>query len=372
MPHRWSLDPTSQRVALTVLRRGPISRSDLGRDLGLSSASVTRLTKPMVQAGLLVEREPVERSTGRPALPLDIAADSATFVGLKISHEGMHAVLTDLRGTILAKTSCTGDHLSPQDVTAAASTLIDELTAGRVRPNALGVALGATVGRDGLVRGARFLGWEDPVDLAALLEAETGLATTIDNDVNAFTVSEHWFGVGREATEFAVVTIGAGVGVGLVARDGLVRGRAGAAGMVGPLFLAGGRQVGEVLHGEVLAHRLAALLGHRVALAEFAELPGSAEHDEALAQLLDEVADAVGQVAGTVAAITAPEVLLVAGEGAPLLAGREDRIVRAVASMVPDHLPAPAVVVDAVGDDEWARGAAALAIRNHMGVPRPH
>ena len=37
---RWSLDPTSLRVALTVLRHGPISRADLGRMLDLSSASV--------------------------------------------------------------------------------------------------------------------------------------------------------------------------------------------------------------------------------------------------------------------------------------------------------------------------------------------
>ena len=93
---RWSLDPTSLRVALTVLRHGPISRADLGRMLDLSSASVTRLTKPMVSAVLLLEGAPLGRSTGRPALPLDIAAESATFVGLKVSHEGLHAVLTDL------------------------------------------------------------------------------------------------------------------------------------------------------------------------------------------------------------------------------------------------------------------------------------
>ena len=51
---RWALDPTSQRVALTILRHGPISRAELGRLMGLSSASVTRLTKPLVGAGLLL------------------------------------------------------------------------------------------------------------------------------------------------------------------------------------------------------------------------------------------------------------------------------------------------------------------------------
>ena len=368
MAHRWLLDPTSQRVALTVLRRGPISRSDLGRDLGLSSASVTRLTKPMVQAGLLVERDPLERSTGRPAFPLDIAADSASFIGLKVSHQCVHAVLTDLRGTIHATGSRPGGGLSPAGLTTVVCALVDELTAGRNRPNALGVCLGATVGVDGLVRGAHFLGWDDPVDLGALLEADSGLPTTIDNDVNAFTVAEHWFGAGRSATEFAVVTIGAGVGVGLVARDDLIRGRAGAAGMVGPLYLSGGRRVGDVLHGEVLAERVSGLLGRRTTIAELAGLPASVDPEGALAGFLDEVADAVGELAGTVAAITAPEVVLVAGEGAPLLQGREARVVAGVARMVPDHVAVPEVVVAEVGEDEWARGAAALAIRRHMGV----
>lgn len=363
---RWSLDPTSLRVALTVLRHGPISRADLGRTLDLSSASVTRLTKPMVSAGLLLEGAPLGRSTGRPALPLDIAAESATFVGLKVSHEGLHAVLTDLRGTILATASCDGDRLSPARVAGAVHALVDELTEGWRAPDALGVSLGATVDRDGLVRGATFLGWPAPVDLAALLEAETGLRTTIDNDVNAFTVAEHWFGVGRDTQEFAVLTIGAGVGLGLVCRDEVVRGRAGAVGMVGPLKVLDGRRAEEVLNRDRFLAAVDEAVGASVEpgtdiVALGTEVPG-------VAALLDDVADAVGELAGTVSAITAPERILVAGEGAPLLAGREDRVRALVGRMSPDHIPAPTVVVEVVGDAEWARGAAALAIRAHMGV----
>lgn len=363
---RWALDPTSQRVALTVLRRGPISRADLGRILGLSSASVTRLTKPMVAAGILLEGAPLERTTGRPALPLEVAADSATFVGLKVSHTGLHAVLTDLRGTILASTSCAGDRLSPARVAGAVHALVDELSAGRRAPDALGVSLGATVDRDGLVRGATFLGWTGVVDLAAHLEQETGLRTTIDNDVNAFTVAEHWFGVGRDTEEFAVLTIGAGVGVGLVCRDEVVRGHAGAVGMVGPLRVLDGRRAEDVLNRDAFVTQVSAILGEAAPPPD--EVVARAETVPALGVLLDEVADAVGDLAGTITAITAPERILVAGEGAPLLAGREHRVRRAVEAMSPGHVRPPEVSVEVVGDDEWARGAAALAIRSHMGV----
>ncbi len=220
------------------------------------------------------------------------------------------------------------------------------------------------------MRGARFLGWDAPVDLAALLEAETGLPTTIDNDVNAFTVAEHWFGAGRDTDDFVVVTIGAGVGVGLVARDELVTGRQGAAGMVGPVLVLDGRKAEDVLTGVILIERISAALGRPLTMEDLPSLPDLAEDDPTLAALLDEVADAVGQLAGTVAAITAPEVVLVAGEGAPLLGGRGGASAPRWPAMCPDHLPAPEVVVDVVGDDEWARGAAALAIRAHMGVGR--
>lgn len=363
---RWSLDPTSQRVALTVLRHGPISRAELGRMLDLSSASVTRLTKPMVAAGLLREGAPVGGSTGRPALPLDIAAESATFVGVKVSHEGLHAVLTDLRGTILASACRAADHLSPTGVASAVSALVDELAAGRRAPDALGVALGATVDRDGLVRGALFLGWPGAIDLATHLEGQASLRTTIDNDVNAFAVAEHWFGAGRDTQEFAVLTIGAGVGLGLVCRDEVVRGHAGAVGMVGPLRVLGGRLVEEVLNRDVLVARASRILGRAAPAAS--EWPGLAADQPELGALLDEVADAMGELAGTVTAITSPERILIAGEGAPLLAGREDRLRQQVASMTPGHVAPPDVVVEVVGDDEWARGAAALAIRAHMGA----
>lgn len=362
---RWALDPTSQRVALTVLRHGPISRADLGRRVQLSSASVTRLTKPMVAAGLLVEGEPLGRTTGRPALPLDIAADSATFVGLMISHDGLQAALTDLRGTILATASCAVEGLTPTAMAITVRSLVDELCDGRHSPVALGVALGATVGPDGLITGATFFGWPGPLDLAALLEHETGHPTTIDNDVNAFTVAEHWFGVGRDVEELAVLTIGTGVGLGLVCRDDLVRGHSGAVGMIGPLHVLGGQRAEHVLNRAVIESRVMGVLGR---VAPWEELPSLALTSPPLAALLDEVAEAVGELAGTVTAIINPERILVAGDAAPLLSGRESQVRDVVDRMHPAHVPMPDVVVAVVGQDEWARGAAALAIRAYMGA----
>ncbi len=56
-----------------------------------------------------------------------------------------------------------------------------------------------------------------------MVEAATGIPTIIDNDLVAFTEYEHWFGAGRGLDRFAVVTLGAGVGYGLVIHDEIVR-----------------------------------------------------------------------------------------------------------------------------------------------------
>ena len=168
----------------------------------------------------------------------------------------------------------------------AIADLVSELGNAGHRPGGLGVSLGGTVAADGLVRGTHLLAWDEPVDLAWILQQATGLATIIDNDVNAFTLAEHWFGVGRDTEDFAVLTIGAGVGLGLVCGDEVVRGHGGAAGMVGPLPVLGVRTASEVLTTRALEADAAALLGRPVGLDEVTGLTASDERIAAAAARL--------------------------------------------------------------------------------------
>lgn len=362
MRDRWNLDPTSLRVTLSVLRHGPLSRADLCRMLGLSSASLTRITEPLVRTGLLIEGTPQPGSPGRPALPLRIAAGAATFVGVKLTGDTVHGVLTDLQGTVLRREAAPVPDTSPSCVVRAISALTQRLR-GRRRPRALGVSLAGTVAADGLVRSTRLLGWSEPIDLSALLQEATGLDVVIDNDVNAFAVAEHWFGAGRGCADFAVITLGIGVGLGIVAGDELVRGHGGAAGMVGPVLLGQGRPAARAASVPDLVLATAARLARPVTAAE---LPGLAQADPVLASGLDALADAAGQLAGTVSALLAPARILIAGEGAVALLGRHEQVAVCLATMSADDLPAPELVIAAITDDAWARGAAALAIRATM------
>ena len=79
-------------------------------------------------------------------------------------------------------------------------------------------------------------GWE-AVPLKALLEAEFGLPVCVENDANATALAEHRWGAGRGCRDMAFLTMGTGIGAGLILNNALYRGRSGLAGEIGHMTL---------------------------------------------------------------------------------------------------------------------------------------
>ena len=81
------LSPGERSVAIEVLVNGPLSRTELARRLDLSAGSLTRLTKPLIESGLLIEvaeaGAPAEARQGRPSQPLLPSAASAGGIDLR-------------------------------------------------------------------------------------------------------------------------------------------------------------------------------------------------------------------------------------------------------------------------------------------------
>ncbi len=221
----WTpLTGTAHSIALEVLLDGPLPRSELARRLDLSAGTLTRLSRPLLDSGLLQEiGEAPDPVTGRPTRPMDVDETSHLFVGVKLTATTVHVVLTSLRANVLGTAEAVLPDPSPEAVRETVAGLVRAVVAehglagpGNVR--AVGVALGGLVGEGGHVLNASFLGWED-VPLGRDLEAELGLPVVVDNDLLSFTRAEQWFGSARRCGHFAVVTIGEGLGYGLVVRD---------------------------------------------------------------------------------------------------------------------------------------------------------
>jgi predicted NBD/HSP70 family sugar kinase len=366
-------------VFTTVLTRGPVSRVDIARETGLSSAAVTKAARPFIEAGYLEERASGERTSpgaGRPANPLAIVPGREFFLGVKITNDDLIGVVCDLQAEIR-----TARHhvLKAQDVdhvvTALAELVAELLSESEAYPrltHCLGVAISGDVDRaSGLVRYSPFLRWHD-VPLADRLEEATGLSITLENDVKALTVAEHWFGEGVGANSFALVTVGTGIGCGLFLNGGLVAGAHGVAGEIGHITVGDG---GPICHCggtgcvESIASTYAILAQARLATEEpdltMEEAVARARSGEAsLRGVFARAGHAIGLGLAAVANLVGPERIVVSGEGLAAYDLFEHQIRETFARQAFGAAADCPLTIRPLPFEEWARGAAAVAIQN--------
>jgi Transcriptional regulator/sugar kinase len=366
------LPDSAERVMLEILIHGPLSRVELARRLGLSRPSLTRLTKPLIASGRLLEGTPRARSMGRPAQPLDLDPAAENFAGVKITVDAVHSVITDMRGAVQSEREDALDTHDPVGVAQAVARGVGALAESGTSPVALGISLGGNSADGRSVRESHFFGWRD-VPFAELVEAETGLPCSVANDVNALTQAQHWFGEGRGLNDFVVVTIGAGIGLGLVAAGELVVGAHGALGSIGHQLLLwsdatcwrGHRGCASALLATEAVERTAAQkTGRDVAFADI--LRGAERGDPALRGVVDVAGEALGLLLANVTNTLDPQKILLAGEGARLgIVGEHAMLTAFRNATVWESVRTP-IEVQPFAFNEWARGAAAMAIRSRM------
>ncbi|GAA2037277.1 ROK family transcriptional regulator [Agromyces tropicus] len=369
---------TARDLARQVLIHGPISRSDLGRRLGLSPASLTRLSKPFLERGLFIETaETAPAGAGRPAKPLDVRVDARRFVGVKLSGDAAFAVLTDLRATAVASAARPLPDHDVDAVVEVVAALVDELRSGDSLAAAgglagVGVSIGGNVADQRVVTRAPFLGWRD-VPLADVLESRLGVPVDVENDVTALTTAEQWFGPARGTDAFAVVTVGAGVGYGLVMHDRVVTTPDTGLGLgghlpldpSGPLCLDGHRGCATAMLAiPSISAQLGIALGREVPYEEVLEL--SAAGHPVARSITDAAGRALGRMLAYIANLTMVDTVVLSGEGIGLWPVAR---ASALAALAADRDPEAGTVtihVDDTGFGSWARGAAAVAIQGAL------
>lgn len=368
---RWSaLTDSERRVVLELLVHGPLSRTELAERLDLSAPSLTRLTRPLLSTGLLKEADEVQpHGNGRPLQPLDVDPELGTFVGIKLTGAHAYAVLTDLRADILDSRVTSLADRRPETVCAALVSLVEELSPD-TPPTAVGVGIGGQVRNSRTVRRAPFLHWRD-VDLGTPLMRATGVPCVAANDLDALMEAEHWFGDGRDVASFATVTIGAGVGTGLIIHDRVVGGPDSGIGLTGhfpldpfgPACPDGHRGCAEaLLVSESIRAQATMLLGRAVTYDEVLDLAEAG--DPAADQVVGRSAHALGVLVAAVANIAQPERIILTGEGMRLAHVGRARLLVAIRQLR-DPL-ASELDLRVIDDDPtlWARGAAAVAIQH--------
>lgn len=367
--HSLPRDSPARSLAREVLIRGPISRAELAARLNLSVASLTRLSKPLLESGLLRESEEQQASSiGRPTRPLEVSPDAHHFVGIKLTGEKAAGVATNLHSVAVASAERTLPSHSVPDVVAAIIGVISDLGAVE-RLSGVGISIGGKVSDDGVVLRAPFLEWRG-VPLARLVASEVGLPVVLENDLVALTIAEQWFGAGRGKANFAVLTVGAGVGYGVVINDRVIAPPDAGLGLAGhypldaagPLCFEGHRGCSSaVLTIPAICSQFAAATGEPLPYADILRL--SQENHPVAAAVVGSAGASLGKLIAAVANLTMVECVVLSGEGMDLAEAAAEDIARAIAYYRDPEATPIQLHRQPTDFTQWARGAAAVVIQ---------
>lgn len=217
-----------------LFHAGPGSRADLARSTGLTRVTVSDLVASLVADGLVAELGTrTEGKVGKPATLVGLRTEAFQIVSVDLADaELMHGAILDLAGVVVERRSAPHDGLTGQAAVDALVGFCAELVAAATSP-VLGVGIGSpgVVDAEGRVIEAPNRGWYD-VPLAATVSTALALPVHVANDANTAVLGEFTYG-GASGSGLMVLTVGEGVGAGIVLDGALVQGHRHAAGELG-------------------------------------------------------------------------------------------------------------------------------------------
>ncbi len=372
-----------RRLLDALFRRGPLSRAELGRELGLTRSTAGNLVTALVEAGFVrddvaIDKEMGKTRAGRPGSLVELNAAHAVFLGAEIGVGRIRIVGIDLRAAIICRTESRfdPDHCDPPAVADLLAAAVERLRAwtAPARVRSLGVAVAGLISPDGNVIRAPFLRWRD-VPLRILIETrlEGFYRIMAENDANAFALAELSRAAAAPPTDAVYLLLDVGVGGGIVSNGELVRGRHGSAGEIGHLPLVDrGGMPGSTLPGSLESFiGIEALLadhrrrgGRAAALPEF--LAAVQRHQPIAKATLAHWAEHLGRGLAVLSAVVDPDRFVFGGPASVLLKSCGDAVERSLRARLLPSQKLPSITVSEFGEDAPAIGAALMLQRRFL------
>ena len=348
---------------IDALRRRPVaSRAELQADTGLSAASISRALSELRRSGLVAEEAAAVSGVGRPPSVVRFRPEAAHVVGIDAGGASLRVEIVDLAGRFIARSSVT--LRGAREPAAIIRRIADVVRTLATRVGARPIA--AAAGVSGIVDaagGTVLLSPDLPGlngrDVATMLADRLDMPVAIDNDDLLAAAGEAAFGAAEGCTEVVFLSLGLGLGAGLLVGGRPVRGVRSAAGAIA-YFAPGALQ--DRASGRAIPRRYNERRGERAGTPRrtakrVIELAAAGDADAVA--VLEDAADALGALAVNVGALLDPEVIVLGGG----LARGMPELVDALATRLRDALPfPPRVVLSALGEDAVARGAGSLAL----------
>lgn len=385
--------PNLSEVLRLVWQEREISRADIARRRELSRSTVSVIVEELLGLGLVREVGAGESRGGRRPIVLQFDDAAAVILGIDLGATHVAAILTDLRGGVLA-----WQHRKHpvRDDPGGALSLVNELAEacldawGGSRRLLLGAGMAVPSpvdpARPDLLNSVVMPAWRD-VPVGKGLRKRFRLPVIVDNDANLGALAERWWGAGRGVDDFVYVKLATGIGSGFFVDGRIYRGANGIAGEIGHVSIdPGGERCGCGLRGCLVTLVGAPALLRR-ARALLAEHPGSALarkefgitvlEDAALAadplalQVVNEAGQHLGVVIAGLLNVLNPARVVIGGGLArlgDLLLEPLRQVVRS--RTLASSVEASSIVASELGARAIATGAATLLLDRALSDPR--
>ncbi|WP_344877684.1 ROK family transcriptional regulator [Allokutzneria multivorans] len=231
----------NQRAVLERLRQnGSATRPRIAKDTGLSKPTVGQALLGLEEAGLVRAVGRTSAGPGRSAVVYEADPTAGHVLAVDIGRERIRLSVVDLSGAQIASSDERNRCRSASSLVRTVRKLAEQLLESADRT--LEDVVAKVVGSPGVPdRGNRALqhapnlpGWGRK-GLLDELEAELGAGLVVENDANLAALGERQLGAARGANSFVLITVGTGLGMGIVVDGKLFRGANGAAGEIGYL-----------------------------------------------------------------------------------------------------------------------------------------
>ncbi|GKU81872.1 ROK family transcriptional regulator [Niallia sp. NCCP-28] len=223
-----------------IINHSPISRADIAQQSGLNKGTVSSLVSELLEEQLIYESGPGESSGGRRPVMLLFNQGAGYSIGLDLGVNYILGVLTDLQGNVVfsknEKYKNTTYEETLNHVKKVISFLINAAPPSPYGIVGIGIGAPGIVNKEGDVLLAPNLGWKN-VSLKAEIEEAFHLPVIIENEANAGAYGEKKFGIGQQFDNLIYVSVGIGIGAGIIINGELYSGFNGHSGEVGHMTI---------------------------------------------------------------------------------------------------------------------------------------
>ena len=216
-----------QKILNKIREMGLVSRAELSRITGLSRSTCSLLVEELLKDNYIIEKKKDCSSGGRRPVLLELNNDYGRAIGVKILKDKLLAAVIDMNGKVISSqvqdienTDTVKKHIE------SLKFLVNEILNSTESKNIVGIGI-AVSGRvdqeNGIVIESSILNWKN-VNLKEEIQNQFNIPIFVENDVNSFAIGELYFGQGKKKNNFICLTVGEGIGLGIVINGQLYNG----------------------------------------------------------------------------------------------------------------------------------------------------